>query len=287
LGDLSVVSAITGGDKQVGALRLIERLQLHGPAAQKAIDWVGAGNDPAKFDPKGGEKEKKTAWDPSVPDGGLSGKLPPNVSARPSGTDKANISFKVGRHFAPVVAIAAMDAMNQVLTKTGHGDASSPFHAALPHAIEDAALAHDIKSKEDAQKASTPRKADTRSLKRLEDAQAEKAKTEKELISALEPLLGKESVVMSDAQETMKAGDYKGLAKQLVGSGKGKSEKSADRFKAAARPGSEARRAQQGNRETEQEGRRRCAARSPDPRAASAADERPGRGDGEETDGPA
>jgi ParB/RepB/Spo0J family partition protein len=234
LRDLDAVSAITGADKQVAALRLLERLHLQGVAAQKALDWVGAGNDPAKFDPKGGEKEKKTAWDPSVPDGGLSAKLPPTVSARPSGSDKANISFKVDRHFAPVLAIAAMDAMNQVLTKTGHGDASSPFHAALPQAIEDAALAHDIKSKEDAQKASTPRKADTRSLKRMQDVQAEKEKVEKELIAALETLLGKESVAMSDAQETMKAGDYKGLAKQLIGSGKGKSEKSAARFTAAA-----------------------------------------------------
>jgi hypothetical protein len=84
------------------------------------------------------------------------------------------------------------------------------------------------------QKASTPRKADTRSLKRMQEAQAEKAKTEKELIAALEPLLCKESVVMTDAQETMKAGDFKGLAKQLDASGKGKSEKSAARFTAAA-----------------------------------------------------
>jgi ParB/RepB/Spo0J family partition protein len=210
------VSAITGAEKQVAALRLIERLQLQMTAAQKAIDWVGAGNDPAKFDPKDGQKEKKTAWDPSVPDGGLSAKLPSTVSARPSGSDKANISFKVDRHFAPVVAIAAMDAMNQVLTKTGHGDASSPFHAALPQAIEDAALAHDIKSKEDAQKASAPRKADTRILKRLQDAKAEKEKVEKELMAALEPLLGKESAATSDT------------------SGKGGSEKSAARFKAAA-----------------------------------------------------
>jgi ParB/RepB/Spo0J family partition protein len=234
LQEVAWVSAITGAEKQVAALRLIERLQLQMTAAQKAIDWVGAGNDPAKFDPKGGEKQKRTAWDPSVPDGGLSAKLPPTVSARPSGSDKANISFKVDRHFAPVVAIAAMDAMNQVLTKTGHGEASSPFHAALPQAIEDAALAHDIKSKEDTRKASTPRKADIRSLKRLQDTKAEKEKTEKELMAALETLLGKESVVMSDAQETMKAGDYKGLAKQLGASGKGKSEKSAARFKAAA-----------------------------------------------------
>jgi ParB/RepB/Spo0J family partition protein len=209
------VSAIPRPEGQVAALRLIEKLQLEGGVASKAIAWCAAGKDPSQFGAKDATNGPKSTWDPSIADGGLAGKLPPTVSARSGAGGKCTVSFKSADHFAALIAGAGLDALNQALSKIGRGDPNSPFHAALPKLIDDAAIAEETKAKQPAAKNDAPRKADARSLQRLETTKGEEAKAQKVVESNLELVYGKGNDDLAEVTDIFKKGDLKEVTNRL------------------------------------------------------------------------
>jgi hypothetical protein len=167
----------------------------------------------------------KSAWDPKVPDGGLSAKLPPNVTARSGAGGTASVTLKYPDYFASVIVTHALDAINQVLLKVGGGDPASPFRDARTKSIDDAVAAHQAREKQAAEKSVPQAKVDTRSAQQLAKAKEQEGKLVPDLESHLEAIFGKDD--LADAREVLKAGDWKELSGRIKAAGRASPKKAA------------------------------------------------------------
>ncbi len=194
----SYLAGLEGAEKQVAALRLIERLHLADDGAKRAVAWVGAGKDPAQFGQAAAgvpaSKEAKVPWPAKIPDGGLAAKVPSWVIVKAHGNEMGDVTLKG----VPAPAVAAMvanalAALDDVNAKAGTGDPASPYHAMVPHLVESGAAAkraRDQAKAEEAQKKAekaAKKKPDPgqRDLARLAAARQERVQIDQDVASKL------------------------------------------------------------------------------------------------------